>query len=98
MDAKMLFGYVMLYRLQAYLFSVADYEAAELVSEHRYQQFSSVFEIMDLVLAQQLESEINKYCAAAYAAATSHGEWTRLTQAADLRSMMNARYLRSTLQ
>jgi hypothetical protein len=98
LDAEALFGYVMLLRVQAYLFTVAAYEAVEVVSEHRYHQFAKVFSLEDLTRAQEIESHLNRHVTQVYVNATSHEEWTRLTRDADLRSMMNARYLRSTLQ
>jgi hypothetical protein len=96
MDAKTLFGYVMLYRVQMWLFAVVDNDAAELVQEHRYRQFVGQ-PGFDLALAQAAESQLNSHCSQKYTQAVPYAEWRELQKAADLRSMMNARYMRTTV-
>lgn len=96
MDAKAIYGYIMLYRVQMYLFTVAAHESLEFVAEHRFQSFVKDPNF-DVALAQAIEAQLNKYCTAVYVQATSNQEWEALTKEADLRSMMNARYLRTTV-
>lgn len=96
MDANTIYGYIMLYRVQMYLFTVAAYDSLEFVAEHRFQAFVKD-DSFDVSLAQAIEAQLNKYCTAVYVNATPSQEWEALTKEADLRSMMNARYLRSAV-
>jgi hypothetical protein len=75
MDAEALFGYVMLFRVQAYLCTVAAYEAVEVVSEHRWHEFAKVFSLEDLMRAQEIESHLNRHVTQVYVNAISHEEW-----------------------
>jgi hypothetical protein len=96
MDAKALFGYVMLYRVQAYLHVVMDSEAAEFVQEHRYSQFV-MQDAFDIDVAQEMEQQLNNGITPRYVAATPYDEWIALTRAAQLRTAMNAKFAAGSL-
>jgi hypothetical protein len=96
MDAKALFGYVMLYRVQAYLHVVVDEAAAEFVQDHRYWQFV-LQDAFDIDVAQELEQQLNSHITARYVTAVNHDEWLELTRAAQLRAAMNAKFAAGSL-
>jgi hypothetical protein len=93
MDAKALVGYVMLFRMQMYLFSTEDREAAEFVAEHRYDAFVKGLTIEETDELHELEAILNHRHVPLYVKAISTEEWRKLRAAAELRSAMNAKYL-----